>query len=142
MKIRDLAATLLTVTLTLGVSQAVQADPNRPGPPDPELDCSLPVQHAVILPSDHICIEELLEVFKEIANSSDANVNPRDKSRLQSKVCAADDKLEVTPIPKFADARQKLDDIIQTIANKAKIVDVENKITNAAVTAKGCIPSG
>jgi hypothetical protein len=142
MKVRDLVATLLCITLTLGLSQAVHADPNRPGPPDPEIDCQTLIFHTLIGPQEHICIAELLTVFNTIGNASDDDVNPRDKSRLQSKACAADDKLEVTPVPKFADAHKKLDDLIQTVANKAKIVDVENKITDAALAAKACIPSG
>jgi hypothetical protein len=141
MKVRDLAATLLTVTLTLGVSQAVQADPDRRGPPDPELDCSLPVRHAVISLTDHICIEELLEVFNTIGDASPDNINLRDQSRLQSKVCAADDKLEVMPTPdrKFDDAVKKLNEVISTVVTKPKIVDDGGKIKEAAECAIYCI---
>jgi hypothetical protein len=118
MKVRDLAATLLTVTLTLGVSQAVQADPDRRGPPDPELDCSLPVRHAVISLTDHICIEELLEVFNTIGDAS--QVMP-------------------TPDRKFDDAVKKLNEVISTVVTKPKIVDDGGKIKEAAECAIYCI---
>ena len=56
------------------------------------------------------------------------SVNARDESKLQSKVCAADDKLEVLPSPKTGNAIQKLQDIIDTVNSKAKIssTDAEN----------------
>lgn len=139
MKIRDLAATLLTVILTLGVSQAVHADPDRPGPPDPKEHCDLPKRHESLI--NHICVIALLEVFNTIEDASNVNVNARDKSTLQSKVCDADDKLEVIPTPdrKFDDAVQKLTDVINAVDTKAKIIDVNNDIKNAAQCAIDCI---
>jgi hypothetical protein len=103
MKIRNLAATLLTVTLSLGVSQAVQADPNPdpPGKPDPQ-ECTVTLH--ILLPEDHACASKLFAVWEAIDELPDIGNNPgRDRLNLQSKVCAADNKLHVDP-PKTEDA--------------------------------------
>jgi len=112
MKIRNLAATLLTITLTLGVSQAVHADPNPPGKPEPQ-ECTVEL-HRVTLDKEHYCAGDLLNVFDEIGELSGVGNNPgRDELNLQSKVCAADNKLHVEPPkpPKTENAIDKLKDI-------------------------------
>jgi hypothetical protein len=110
MKIRNLAAMLLTLSLTLAASQSALAGKPSDKPPPP-LTCNLN-DHT------HACITELRGVSYAI---DWATLNDKDASRLQSKLCAADNKLHVTPTAKTIDAIQKLQDIIDTVNSKKKI---------------------
>jgi hypothetical protein len=135
MKVRDLAATLLCITLTLGLSQAVHADPNPnpPGKPPPQT-CALPL-HTVILAGDHDCVEELVEVWNAIDDLPDG----RDETNLKLKVCAADNKLHIDP-PKTQDAIDKLINIKDTVGTKRKIVEPhKSNIIAAADKAIACL---
>jgi len=137
MKIRNLVATLLTMTLSLGAFQAAIAVP--PGPPDPdpgEPPCNLNVPPH----DDHACRAQLNGLFLTIGGAD--SVNLRDESKLQSKVCAADEKLHVTPSPKTGDAIQKLADIIETVNSKKKISVADAAAIEAeAVLAQICVGS-
>ena len=134
MKIRNVAAMLLTVCLTLAASQSALAGgpDNKPPsdkPPAP-LTCNLN-DHT------HACTADLLGVAYAI---NWADLNDKDASRLQSKLCAADNKLHVMPTPKTSDAIQKLQDIIDTVNSTRKISqeDAAN-ISGEALLAQDCI---
>lgn len=128
MKIQKLAALLLTIPLSLAASQSAVANPNS----TPTCDLAKRDHNA------HGCLVELLAVFDVIGGAM--SVSAKDEPKLQSKVCAADDKLEVTPSPKTADAIKKLENIIVTVNSKAKIVDTDAaEIAAEAVLAQLCI---
>ena len=131
MKIRNLAAMLLTLSLTLAAAQSALA--GKPADPPPTLACDLTKEdlHA------HKCRVELNGVAYAIGG---AELNDKDAPRLQSKLCAADNKLHVTPTPKTSDAIQKLQDIIDTVNSKRKISqeDAAN-ISGEALLAQDCI---
>ena len=130
MKIRNLAAMLLTLSLSLVAAQSALAKPPSPGTPS----CVL----TELSHDAHGCRVALLTVFDAIAGGM--SVNARDESKLQSKVCSADDKLEVLPSPKTDDAIQKLQDIIDTVNSKAKISeDDAGNISYEAYMAQICI---
>jgi len=137
MKIQKLAAMLLTIGLSLAASQYALAEkPTDGGPPPP----STPSCDMTESSHDAHCGLALLTVFDAIADGT--SVNARDESKLQSKVCSADDKLEVSPFPKTGDAIQKLQDIIDTVNSKRKISDKDAKyISDQAVLAQICVGS-
>ena len=139
MKICNLAVTLLTVTLILGVSQAVHAGPNPPGKPERQT-CTLPLHTVIVAADPHACITELIDVWDAIARLPDVEYVPgRDELNLQSKVCAADNKLHAIP-PKTQNAIDKLEDIKLTVSNKKKIAKADkDDITKYADIAIGCL---
>lgn len=132
MKIRNLAAMLLTLSLSLVAAQYALAEkPTKPRPP-PTLTCVLDESH------DAHCGVELQAVFYAIGGAM--SVSDRDESRLKSKVCAADNKLHTMPTPKTDDSIQKLQDIIDTVNSKAKISeDDARNISYEAYLAQSCI---
>ena len=131
MKIRNLAAMLLTLSLTLAASHSALAK----GPPPPTtVSCNLTLE----IHGEHDCRVELLSVFDEIAGAMSVNI--RDESKLLSKVCAADDKLHVMPSAKTSDAIKKLQNIIDTVNSKVKISeDDAGDISYEAYLAQICI---
>ena len=131
MKIKSIAGKLLAITLMLGFSQVTLAK----GPPDPDpAPCNL--EDAAV--HDHACRLELKVVFDTIGGALSGN--DRDASKLQSKVCAADSKVE---IGKTEDAVQKLQNIIDTVNTKAKIDAADAaEIAAEAQAAADAIASG
>lgn len=136
MKIRNLAAMLLTLSLSLAAAPYALAEkPTDPPPPPSTPSCDMTESS-----HDAHCGLALLTVFDAIADGM--SVSTRDESKLQSKVCSADDKLEVSPFPKTGDAIQKLQDIIDTVNSKRKISDKDAKyISDQAVLAQICVGS-
>lgn len=132
MKARTFAGALLAVTLMLGFSQVTLAK----GPPPADGPTCSDLGDATA--HDHACRIELLAVFDTIGGAW--SVNPRDESKLQSKVCAADDKVE---IDKTDDAVKKLQNIIDTVNTKAKIDAADAaEIAAEAQAAADAIASG
>jgi hypothetical protein len=133
MKIRNLAAMLLTLSLSMAASQsALAGKPTDPPPPTLTCDLTDEVLH------EHGCRVELLDVFYAIGGAM--SVSDRDESKLKSKVCAADNKLHIMPTPKTDDAIQKLQNIIDTVNSKAKISeDDAGNISYEAYLAQICI---
>ena len=136
MKTQKLAAMLLTLALSLGASQVVLAEKPSDNPPPP----STPSCDMTESSHEAHCGLALRTVFDAIAGGM--SVNARDESKLQSKLCSADDKLEVSPFPKTGDAIQKLQDIIDTVNSKQKISYKDAKdISDQAVLAQICVGS-
>lgn len=105
------------------------------GPPDPD-----PVPCEDLGSHVHDCAAQLSVVFNTIGGA--LSVSDRDESKLQSKVCAADDKLHIEPVPKTDDAILKLQNIIDTVNSKAKISAADAaEITYDAMDAQDCISS-
>jgi hypothetical protein len=121
MKIRNLATTLLTITLSLGASQAALAED--------------------FTTHGHLCGDQLNTVVAQIAATEFAQ--PAEVGRLQSKVTAADGKLHVG---KPDDAYYKLEDITSKVLSllsntrKEKIDPIEGpQIITDVEAAQACI---
>ena len=136
MKIRNLTAMLLTMTLSLGASQAVLAggNPHTDDPP-PTFECDL--SESVTFDHPHLCRGALYTVVMTIRG---ADLTAKDSAQLQSKVCAADSYLHSNK-DKTDNAIQKLGDIIFKVENNPKIDDVpdETDIIRDAGDAQTCI---
>jgi len=116
MKIHNLAATLLTMILSLGAFQAALAENPHGDVRPPVFDCGLP-----LIKHTHACASQLSILFNTIFYAEFANA--RDRDRLQSKVCAADGELHAS---KPDDAYYKLENITNKVNNL--LSDLKEKI--------------
>jgi len=134
MKIRNLMTMLLTMTLSLGASQAALAGNPHTDTPPPTFQCDLTELNAGN--HDHDCRVELHIVFDTIGGAVLTN---KDEAQLKSKVCAADSYLHLSK-DKTDNAIQKLGDITTKVFNNPKIDDGdETDIIGAVVAAQDCI---
>ena len=133
MKLRNLAATLLAMTLSLGAFQAAFASP-PPGNP-PVFLCNLsdtPTSVREFHDEAHDCRIELHAVILAIIGLD--GLSTRDVDRLTSKVCAADGYLHLDK-DKTLNANQKLGDVSFKVTDNPKIDDNDEAEFNLVVAA-------
>lgn len=128
MKTKLIASLALVTSITLGVSQAILA-----APPDPDDKAGKPFQSCNLNEGD-VTVQRCLMELKEVQDVIDdaLSLNDREYASLTSKVCLANDKLN---LEKWDDAAQKLTDVASTVNSKRKVDPADAAAISAAATA-------